>query len=98
MSAIARPLLFVDSAMDIFSLAHRFALIDLLRDCARVLHECMTCSDVCRLLEAATYYDHAELVGKCWDLIKEERPGLSFTSCWFSAVLARARIEQRRMV
>ncbi|CAM9491162.1 unnamed protein product [Ectocarpus fasciculatus] len=66
----------VDAAnvMDIFSLAHRFGMGELLKACAEVLDECMNCDDVCRVLEAAEYYGHDELAAKCWDLIKENTP------------------------
>lgn len=55
--------------MELFSLAHGFAMDDLLRSCATVLDECMNCDDVCRVLEAAEYYGHLELSAKCWDFI-----------------------------
>lgn len=60
--------------MDIFSLAHRFGMDELLRACAEVLDQSMNCEDVCRVLEAAEYYGHAELATKCWHLIKENTP------------------------
>ncbi|CAM9249654.1 unnamed protein product [Scytosiphon promiscuus] len=63
-----------DNVMDIFSLAHRFGMGELLRACAEVLDQSMNCDDVCRVLEAAEYYGHAELVTKCWHLIKENTP------------------------
>lgn len=63
-----------DNVMEIFSLAHRFDMGDLLRACAEVLDSCMNCSDVCRVLEAAKYYGHRELAAKCWDLIKDNTP------------------------
>ncbi|CAB1116084.1 unnamed protein product [Ectocarpus sp. CCAP 1310/34] len=66
----------VDAAnvMDIFSLAHRFGMGELLKACAEVLDECLNCDDVCRVLEAAEYYGHDELAAKCWDLIKDNTP------------------------
>lgn len=60
--------------MEVFALAHRFGMNELLRACADVLDECMNCNDVCRVLEAAEYYDQPELVAKCWELIKESTP------------------------
>lgn len=60
--------------MEVFSLAHRFAMSELLRACAEVLEECMNCNDVCRVLQAAEYYGHSELAAKCWDLIKDSTP------------------------
>lgn len=60
--------------MEVFSLAHRFGMTELLRACAEVLDECMNCNDVCRVLEAAEYYGQPELAAKCWDLIKESTP------------------------
>ncbi|CAN0320701.1 unnamed protein product [Laminaria digitata] len=60
--------------MEVFSLAHRFDMRDLLRACAEVLDECMQCDDVCRVLEAAAYYGHADLAAKCWGLIKDSAP------------------------
>lgn len=60
--------------MDIFSLAHRFGMDDLLRACAEVLDECINCDDVCRVLEAVEYYQDEVLEAKCWDLIKESTP------------------------
>lgn len=60
--------------MEVFSLAHRFDMSELLRACADVLDECMQCDDVCRVLEAAAYYGHADLAAKCWDLIKDSAP------------------------
>lgn len=57
--------------MEIFSLAHRFDMGDLLRACAEVLDECMTCEDVCRVLETAEYYGHDELAAKCWELVAD---------------------------
>lgn len=65
---------FADNAMEVFSLAHRFDMRDLLRACAEVLDECMQCDDVCRVLEAAAYYGHADLAAKCWGLIKDSAP------------------------
>lgn len=63
-----------DNVMDIFSLAHRFGMDELLRACAEVLDECMNCDDVCRVLEAVEYYQDEVLEAKCWDLIKESTP------------------------
>lgn len=60
--------------MNIFSLAHRFGMNELLRACAEVLDECMNCDDVCRVLEAVEYYQDEVLEAKCWDLIKESTP------------------------
>lgn len=63
-----------DNVMEVFSLAHRFAMSELQRACTEVLDECMNCNDVCRVLEAAEYYGQPELASKCWDLIKENTP------------------------
>lgn len=60
--------------MEIFSLAHRFGMGELLTACAGVLDECVNCDDVCRVLEAAEYYGHDELTAKCWDFIKDSTP------------------------
>lgn len=68
--------------MDVFSLAHRFGMDELLRACAEVLDECMNCDDVCRVLEAVEYYQDEALEAKCWDLIKENTPRCSASSCW----------------
>lgn len=68
--------------MDIFSLAHRFGMDELLRACAEVLDECMNCDDVCRVLEAVEYYQDEVLEAKCWDLIKESTPRCTARSLW----------------
>lgn len=69
-----RRVVIPDNVMDIFSLAHRFGMDELLRACAEVLDECMNCDDVCRVLEAVEYYQDEVLEAKCWDLIKESTP------------------------
>ncbi|CAM9846281.1 unnamed protein product, partial [Ectocarpus sp. 8 AP-2014] len=87
----------VDAAnvMDIFSLAHRFGMCELLKACAEVLDECMNCDDVCRVLEAAEYYGHDELAAKCWDLIKDNTPRVlkseSFLELRWQQVLSLVR-------
>ncbi|CAM9768954.1 unnamed protein product [Ectocarpus sp. 4 AP-2014] len=87
----------VDAAnvMDIFSLAHRFGMGELLKACAEVLDECMNCDDVCRVLEAAEYYGHDELAAKCWDLIKDNTPRVlkseSFLELRWQQVLSLVR-------
>ncbi len=63
-----------DNVMDIFSLAHRFGMNELLRACAEVLDECMNCDDVCRVLEAVDFYQNKALEAKCWELIRESTP------------------------
>eukprot|EP00903_Cladosiphon_okamuranus_P008085 g7795.t1 len=90
-----RVWLAADNVMDIFSLAHRFGMGELLRACAKVLDECMNCDDVCRVLEAVEYYQDEVLEARCWDLIKDSTPRVlkseSFLELRWPLVLALVR-------
>lgn len=55
--------------MDALSIAHRFALPDLVGACTSFLDHHISTDDVCRILLAADFYGREQLEARCWEII-----------------------------